>query len=74
MLTLWPDSLVSSWGDGKYLGQSGHKAVEKAVGATFSIGPKGLFYGLVAKFSRILLVVRLGGKLPSQSPIRTQGH
>jgi hypothetical protein len=52
----------------------GRKAVEKAVGATFSIGPKGLFYGLVSKFSRILLVERLGGKYPSQSPIGTQGH
>jgi hypothetical protein len=73
ILTLWPDSLESSWGDGQYPGQSGQKAVEKAVGATFSIGSKGLFYGLVAKFSRILLVEKLDGKYPSQSPIGTQG-
>jgi hypothetical protein len=26
--------------------ESGRKAVEKALGATFRIGPKGLFYGL----------------------------
>ena len=54
--------------------ESGHKTAEKALGATFCIGPKGLFYGLVARFSRILLVGRLGGKYPSQSPIGTQGH
>ncbi len=54
--------------------QSGHKAVENALGTTFHIGPKGLFYGLVAQFSRILLVGRLDGKCPcSQSPIGTQG-
>ena len=28
--------------------QSGHKVVEKALGATFRIGLKGLLYGLVA--------------------------
>ncbi len=49
--------------------KSGHKAVENALGATFRIGPKGLFYGIVARFSRILLVGRFDGKCPIQSPI-----
>jgi hypothetical protein len=55
---------------GKHPSQSGHKAVENALGATFHIG---LFYGLVARFSRILLVGRFGRKCPKQSPIGPQG-
>jgi hypothetical protein len=35
--------------------QSGHKAVEKSLEANFRTGPKGIFYGLVTRFSRILL-------------------
>ena len=52
--------------------QSGHKAIEKSLRVTFRTAPKGLFYGLVARFSRILLVGRLGGKYPCQSPVETE--
>jgi hypothetical protein len=91
--------------------ESGHKAIKNAIGAISKNFPKGLFYGLVARFSRILLlgasqpiapqgrrkgpwghflhcpkglfyglvarfsvVARFGGKCPSQSPIRPEGH
>ena len=60
---LWPcGPIFQNPLGGEYPSQSGHKAVEKALGATFCTGPKGLFYDLVARFSRILLVGRLGGK------------
>ena len=45
--------------------KSGHNAVENALGATFHIEPKGLFYGLVAQFSRILLVGGFMGSVPA---------
>jgi hypothetical protein len=43
----------------------GHKAVEKALGATFRIGPKDLFYDLM---------VRLAGILPHKEGSRKSGH
>ena len=49
--------------------KSGHKAVENALGANMKSDPKGLFYGIVARFSRILLVGRFDGKCPSQSQV-----
>ena len=63
-MALWPDSLECYWW--KASQPTGHKAVEKALGATFHIGPKGLFYGLVARFSRILLV----GNIPANRATR----
>ena len=48
--------------------ESGHKAIKKALGATFFIGPKGLFCGLVARFSGTLLM----GSLPTNRATRPQ--
>jgi hypothetical protein len=45
----WPDSLEPSWWEVSQ--PIGNKAMEKVLGATFRTGPKGLFYGLLARFS-----------------------
>jgi hypothetical protein len=46
--------------------ESGHMAIKKALGANAKSGPTGLFYGLVARFSRALLV----GSIPANRATR----
>ena len=60
-MALSPDFLESSWWGGFVVRihanhQSGHKAIKMSRRATYRTGPEDIFYGLVARFSRILLV------------------